>query len=473
MKVNSEIILSLTFFFTLLLKIVNLEKVPVRSTIYYSAYRKCVIYKENSKICIDVENLYESIDESRDDIETINHSGKNYYEINLFEENETNYINFIITYFENKNELVFKIYNINNITDDYNKTDYTYYNESLNPLNKGINCQIRDFDFQFVCFYMNKSYYVIKMEINIIKTNNSVSITFQAGKVGNPDELFNGNFILMSFLFKENYKYYLKLSDEKIFLSINQRETFDFSGTSINRIGQNDYNNGNVLYLFALFKHNASQNSMEMNIGNGAIVLVHEDSFNWHQYSECSNLNLIDNVNIFFLKFNTEIEDFKFNYSDIAYSDEEIITNSSEMNKNEIKHLELSGTIEEIMKNIQTIMNDNVIIGETYEYQCDNYSVLIYPIDSKLLEKKTHIESFGCLSDESKITFFQMEILNNNDKSLVNQVEYQAFDEGKNRIDLSQCKDSNIKISYGIKNNSNLDISVVKSFIVLYLYSKI
>ena len=164
------------------------------------------------------------------------------------------------------------------------------------------------------------------------------------------------------------------------------------------------------------------------------------------------------------MKFNTEIEDFKFNYSDIVYSDEENMTNSSEINTNEIKHLKLSGTIEEIMKNIQTIMNDNVIIGETYEYQCDNYSVLIYPIDSKLLEKKTHIESFGCLSDESKITFFQMEILNNNDKSLVNQVEYQAFDEGKNRIDLSQCKDSNIKISYGIKNNSNLDISVVKSF---------
>ena len=88
------------------------------------------------------------------------------------------------------------------------------------------------------------------------------------------------------------------------------------------------------------------------------------------------------------MKFNTEIEDFKFNYSDIAYSDEEIITNSSEINKNEIKHLELSGTIEEIMKNIQTIINDNVIIGETYQYQCDNYSILIYPINSKLLEKK-------------------------------------------------------------------------------------
>ena len=166
MKVNSEIILSLTFYFTLLLKIVNLENVPVRSTIYYSKTRKCVIHKENSKICIDVEYLYESINESTFDIETINHSGNNYYEINLLKETDTNYINCIITYFENKNELVFKYYNINIINHDYNKTDYTYYNESLNPLNKGINCQIRDFDFQFVCFYMNKSYYVIKMEIN-------------------------------------------------------------------------------------------------------------------------------------------------------------------------------------------------------------------------------------------------------------------------------------------------------------------
>ena len=55
----------------------------------------------------------------------------------------------------------------------------------------------------------------------------------------------------MSFLFKENCKYYLKSSDEIIYIFINQRETFDFSGTSINSIGQNDYKNG--LYLFALF----------------------------------------------------------------------------------------------------------------------------------------------------------------------------------------------------------------------------
>ena len=50
MKINSEIILSFTFFFTLLLKLVNSQIVPVGSTIYYSTTRKCVIYRRNSEI---------------------------------------------------------------------------------------------------------------------------------------------------------------------------------------------------------------------------------------------------------------------------------------------------------------------------------------------------------------------------------------------------------------------------------------
>ena len=108
--------------------------------------------------------------------------------------------------------------------------------------------------------------------------------------------------------------------------------------------------------------------------------------------------------------------------------------------------------------------DDNIIIGETYEYQGDCFNVLIYQINSELLKNKTHIESFECLSNKSLVTFFQMEILNENKKSSVNKVEHQAFDEQKHKIDLSQCNNSNIKILYGIKNNSYLDMSVVKSF---------
>ena len=69
------------------------------------------------------------------------------------------------------------------------------------------------------------------------------------------------------------------------------------------------------------------------------------------------------------------------------------------------------------------------------------------------------------LPNESIITFFQMEISNANERSLVNQVEYQVYDENKNILDLSLCNDTNIKIFYGIKNNSKLDKSVINTFI--------
>ena len=54
-----------------------------------------------------------------------------------------------------------------------------------------------------------------------------------------------------------------------------------------------------------------------------------------------------------------------------------------------------------------------------------------------------------------------MEISNGNEKSLINQVEYLVYDEEKNSLDLSKCNNSNIKILYGIKPNSNLDMSVL------------
>ena len=129
-------------------------------------------------------------------------------------------------------------------------------------------------------------------------------------------------------------------------------------------------------------------------------------------------------------------------------------------------------TVDEILENIQKIM-DEIQIGETYEYQNNDFNLLIYPINSELLLNKTHIDSFECqsdlkkyynLSDESIITFFQMEIINNNERSLVNQVEYQVYDENKNYLDLSKCNNSNIKVFYGIKDNSNLDMSVLNSF---------
>ena len=169
------------------------------------------------------------------------------------------------------------------------------------------------------------------------------------------------------------------------------------------------------------------------------------------------------------MRFCEEIDNYKYDYSyldtnkkiDIIISSESI----EKINANVIQHIELNGKIEDIIKTISQTMKEKVTIGVTYEYKSDNYSVFIYPFNSELLKNETHIESFECLSNKSTTTIFQIEILNGNKKSLVNKVEYQAFDEQKNPIDLSQCNNSNIKILYGIKNNSNLDKSVVNSFI--------
>ena len=129
-------------------------------------------------------------------------------------------------------------------------------------------------------------------------------------------------------------------------------------------------------------------------------------------------------------------------------------------------------TKEEILENIELIMN-NTVIGETYEYQEEDFSILIYPTDSSLLTNKTHIDFIECesvlkshynLSNESIITFFQMEISNKNERSLINQVEYQVYNEQKKPLDLSLCNDSNIKVFYGIKNNTGLDLSILDSF---------
>ena len=102
----------------------------------------------------------------------------------------------------------------------------------------------------------------------------------------------------------------------------------------------------------------------------------------------------------------------------------------------------------------------------------DDFILEIRPTNSTFLENSTHINFSKCetiLRDEYNIsltriiTFLQLEIQNKNDKSLINQVEYQAYDDNKKLIDLSICNDSNIIIFYALKNNS-LDKDYISRF---------
>ena len=62
------------------------------------------------------------------------------------------------------------------------------------------------------------------------------------------------------------------------------------------------------------------------------------------------------------------------------------------------------------------------------------------------------------------MTFFQFEIDNKKDNSLINKVEYQVYDDNKTLLDLSICNDSNIQIFHAIKNGSLINVDTIDAF---------
>ena len=161
-----KIILALTLFFSSLLNLLKSEGLPEGSTIYYSINNECVICGKNQRICLENRNLNIYLDNSFKKLEITDYSEFNYYELNLYRTDNI-HRNCIITYFSDKNELIFKYSNININNCVYDLKEYTYFNTSLSPLNKGINCQAKDGEYQFICFYFNKDKDVVKMDINL------------------------------------------------------------------------------------------------------------------------------------------------------------------------------------------------------------------------------------------------------------------------------------------------------------------
>ena len=134
--------------------------------------------------------------------------------------------------------------------------------------------------------------------------------------------------------------------------------------------------------------------------------------------------------------------------------DELIIINGIEIFK---RNLNINKN--QILENIQNITN-SIKIGKTYEMFGNDFVILIKPTTSPDIPSFTRIDFSSCediLRNYYKIykpriiTFLQVEINNTNDFSLINQIEYQAYDDDKNLLNLSLCNNSNINIFYSIK----------------------
>ena len=124
------------------------------------------------------------------------------------------------------------------------------------------------------------------------------------------------------------------------------------------------------------------------------------------------------------------------------------------------------------MKNLSSIL-DEVEIGQIHKKVGEDFTLLIYPTNSTYLTNETHVNFSECESvlrshynipDSSIMTFLQIEIETEDSKSLINKVEYQAYDGNKKLLDLSLCNEVNIQVYYAIKDDSIADFDSAMKF---------
>ena len=124
---------------------------------------------------------------------------------------------------------------------------------------------------------------------------------------------------------------------------------------------------------------------------------------------------------------------------------------------------------DDILYNIKDIFKDKVP-GQTYTIKGKDYTISIKPANSTMEPNTTYIKFSECesilrnhynISNTSFVTLLQIELYNNNSKSLINQVEYQAYGDNFTILNLDLCKDANIQIFYSIKDDILLDIEMI------------
>ena len=99
-------------------------------------------------------------------------------------------------------------------------------------------------------------------------------------------------------------------------------------------------------------------------------------------------------------------------------------------------------------KKYQMIGNDYIITIKPTNLNIPNTTFIDFSSCEKILRAHYNI------SESRIIKILQLQIMNKDEKSLINNVGYQAYDDKKNILDLSLCNDTNIKIFYFIKSNS-------------------
>jgi len=132
------------------------------------------------------------------------------------------------------------------------------------------------------------------------------------------------------------------------------------------------------------------------------------------------------------------------------------IDNNNDKKKSSLIIETTSKKREELINELDKIMEDKEV-NKTYIIKGNDFSIIIKPINGNVEESTVNIDFSECekiLKQEnpsSDFIFLQINMENSNENCLTDQVEYKVYNEKKESVDLSSCKDAQILIEYEIK----------------------
>ena len=140
----------------------------------------------------------------------------------------------------------------------------------------------------------------------------------------------------------------------------------------------------------------------------------------------------------------------------LNYSKDKILDDLDDM----IKHIDVNKTYKIIGKDfLAQVIPIDYLDGNTRNItDIFSFSYINFTECEKILRESNEYYS------PRKITFVQIEINNSNNDVLVNQLEYQAYDDTKNPIDLFLCKNATVKTYFNLKNETKDEIDLISFF---------
>ena len=151
-------------------------------------------------------------------------------------------------------------------------------------------------------------------------------------------------------------------------------------------------------------------------------------------------------------------------------------------NKNDdySSHLCPNYTKNNILDNLEDIVNQ-IDENKTYQIIGENITIGVMPIDyldvnntnknkeifsssTNFTECEKILREYYKIESPRKITFIQVELNNTNDDILINQIEYQVYDDKKNQLNLSLCNSSNLTVYHLLKNDKQEEVDLISFF---------